>query len=45
MTKPEVNNRADNAPVSGQGLGFTIWYAWVWWVIRCYRADKGLLRG
>ncbi len=28
ITKPDVRSRADNAPVSGQGLGLTIWYAW-----------------
>lgn len=25
ITRPEVINRADRAPVSGQGLGLTIW--------------------
>lgn len=25
ITNPEVNSRADRAPVNGQGLGFTIW--------------------
>lgn len=25
ITNPEVNSRAERAPVSGQGLGFTIW--------------------
>lgn len=33
ITRPEVIRRAERAPVSGQGLGLTIWYAWVWWVI------------
>jgi len=27
MTKPEVSRRAENAPVRGHGLGFTIWKA------------------
>lgn len=25
MVKPDVISRADSAPVSGQGLGFTMW--------------------
>lgn len=43
ITRPEVRRRADRAPVSGQGLGLTMWYAWVWWVIRCYRVGKDSL--
>ena len=43
MANPEVIKRADRAPVSGHGLGFTMWYAWVWWVIMYYRVDIGLL--
>lgn len=41
IAKPDVNKRADNAPVSGHGLGFTIWYAWVWWVIMYYHVGIG----
>lgn len=43
ITKPDVKRRADKAPVSGQGLGLTIWYACVWWVIRCCHVNTGLL--
>lgn len=45
MTRPEVNSRAEKAPVRGHGLGFTIWKAWVWWVIRYCRVGRGLLAG
>lgn len=41
ITRPDVSSRADRAPVRGHGLGFTMWYAWVWWVIRCCRVDIG----
>lgn len=27
ITRPDVRSRADRAPVRGQGLGLTIWYA------------------
>lgn len=43
MIRPEVMSRADRAPVNGQGLGLTIWYAWVWCVIRYYHVSIGLL--
>ena len=43
MIRPDVIRRADKAPVSGHGLGFTMWYACVWWVIMCYRVDISLL--
>jgi hypothetical protein len=36
ITNPEVSSKAERAPVSGQGLGLTIWYACVWWVIKHY---------
>ena len=42
ITNPDVMRRAERAPVSGQGLGLTIWYEWVWWVIRYYRVGIGL---
>lgn len=45
MVRPDVISRAERAPVRGQGLGFTIWYAWVWWVIMCYRVSIDLLVG
>lgn len=44
MINPDVMRRAERAPVSGHGLGLTIWYAWVWWVIRYCHVDIGLLR-
>lgn len=43
ITRPEVMRRAERAPVRGQGLGFTMWYAWVWCVIRCCHVGIGLL--
>lgn len=30
MAKPDVMSRAAVAPVSGHGLGSTMWYACVW---------------
>lgn len=42
MIRPEVIRRADRAPVNGQGLGLTIWYVWVWCVIKCYHVSIGL---
>lgn len=41
IIRPDVKSRADSAPVKGQGLGLTIWYACVWWVIRCCRVSTG----
>lgn len=41
ITNPEVIRKADTAPVSRQGLGLTMWYACVWWVIRCYCVGIG----
>lgn len=43
MINPDVSRRADRAPVSGHGLGLTMWYACVWWVIRSCHAGIGLL--
>lgn len=39
MVNPEVIKKADKAPVNGQGLGLTMWYACVWWVIRNFRVS------
>lgn len=39
---PEVSSRAPTAPVSGQGLGSTMWNACAWWAIRRFLAGKGL---
>lgn len=41
ITKPEVIRKADKAPVSGHGLGLTMWYACVWWAIRNCHVSKG----
>lgn len=30
IARPDVNSKAATAPVSGQGLGSTIWYG-CWW--------------
>lgn len=45
MIRPDVMRNAERAPVSGQGLGFTMWYEWVWWVIMYCLASIGLLVG
>ena len=42
ITRPEVIRRAERAPVNGHGLGFTMWKACVWWVIKCCHVDIGL---
>lgn len=42
IASPDVSSRADRAPVRGHGLGFTMWYACVWWVIRCYHVNIDL---
>lgn len=39
---PEVSSRAPTAPVSGQGLGSTMWNACAWWAIRRFLVGKGL---
>ena len=43
MARPDVINRAAMAPVSGQGLGSTMWYACAWWAIRRFLVDIGLV--
>lgn len=43
MISPDVSKRAERAPVNGHGLGLTMWYAWVWWVIMYCHVDTGLL--
>lgn len=40
--RPDITNRAAIAPVSGQGLGVTMWYEWAWVVIMCFLGCKGL---
>lgn len=40
--RPDVIRRAATAPVRGQGLGSTMWYACAWWAIRRFLVDKGL---
>lgn len=42
MARPEVVRRAEAAPVRGQGLESTMWYACAWWVIRRFLVDTGL---
>lgn len=42
MARPDVISRAATAPVKGQGLGSTIWYACAWWAIRRFLVGKGL---
>lgn len=39
---PDVRSRAPTAPVSGQGLGSTMWYACAWWAIRRFLVGRGL---
>lgn len=41
IARPDVINRAATAPVSGQGLGSTMWYACAWWVIIRFPEGKG----
>lgn len=43
IIRPDVIKRADRAPVSGHGLGFTMWYACVWWVSMYCRVGISLL--
>lgn len=33
IASPDVSMRAAIAPVRGQGLGSTMWYACAWWAI------------
>lgn len=42
MARPDVINKAPIAPVRGQGLGSTIWYACAWWAIRYFLVGKEL---
>ena len=42
MARPDVINRAPTAPVKGQGLGSTMWYACAWWAIRRFLVGIGL---
>lgn len=42
---PDVSSRAPIAPVSGQGLGSTMWYACAWWAIRRFLVGIGLRVG
>ena len=39
---PDVRSRAPTAPVSGQGLGSTMWNACAWWAIRRFLVGRGL---
>lgn len=43
IARPDVIRRAAIAPVSGQGLGSTIWYACAWWAIRRFLVDISLV--
>lgn len=42
MARPDVRSRAATAPVRGQGLGSTMWYACIWWAIKGFLVGKGL---
>lgn len=42
IARPDVKSKAATAPVSGQGLGFTMWYACAWWAIRRSLGGRGL---
>lgn len=42
MARPDVISRAATAPVKGQGLGSTMWYACAWWAIRRFLVGRGL---
>lgn len=39
---PDVSKRAAIAPVRGQGLGSTMWYACAWCAIRRFLVGRGL---
>lgn len=43
MARPEVIKSAATAPVRGQGLGSTMWYACAWWAIKRFLVGRGLL--
>lgn len=42
MARPDVIKRAAIAPVRGQGLGSTMWYACAWWAIKRFLVGRGL---
>lgn len=42
IARPDVISRAATAPVRGQGLGSTMWYACAWWAIKRFLVGKGL---
>ena len=42
IARPDVIRSAAIAPVRGQGLGSTMWYACAWWAIRRFLVDRGL---
>lgn len=44
MAVPEVINRAAAAPVSGHGLGSTMWYACAWCAIIHFLVNIGLIK-
>jgi hypothetical protein len=39
---PDVSKRAAIAPVRGQGLGSTMWYACAWCAIKRFLVNRGL---
>ncbi len=45
IARPDVISRAATAPVRGQGLGSTMWYACAWWAIKRFLVGKGLEEG
>ena len=45
IARPDVISRAATAPVRGQGLGSTMWYACAWWAIRRFLVGRGLEGG
>lgn len=45
MARPDVIRRAAVAPVKGQGLGSTMWYACAWWVIKYFLVSRVLKGG
>lgn len=45
IARPDVISRAATAPVRGQGLGSTMWYACAWWAIKRFLVGRGLEEG
>lgn len=43
IARPDVINRAATAPVRGQGLGSTIWYACACCAIKYFLVGRGLI--